>query len=122
MKCHCAAGSKQTIQNIVMVTHQESIMSHFSLLTTLNNRLQTFQDTNFQLSSINYYVGLKTTLVKFTSVPLCGIILSWHDLFICACTCNGHLNNGHNVHVHQQSHLHLLLLIIMEFNVLLWIS
>ena len=57
----CATASKQTMRNIVMSTYQEIIMSHYSLLTTLNNTWWTCPQTNFKR-----LIGLKITSMTFT--------------------------------------------------------
>lgn len=47
-------ASKQTAQNILMATHQDSIMFHYSPLRTLNKGLRTSPETKFPLISSVY--------------------------------------------------------------------
>ena len=77
-----ATALGQTMQNIVMATHQESIIFHNSLLKTLDKSLQPLWKPSSNWFQV--LVGLKITLVKFTyplgqtgHVSLCTIILSW---------------------------------------------
>ena len=59
-------ASKQTMRNIVMATYQEIIMSHYSLLTTLNNTWWTCPQLNQLLINFKRLIGLKITFVIFT--------------------------------------------------------
>ena len=62
--CLIATASKQTIQNVVIATHQDSITFHYSPLTTPNKK---FADLSGNNPPINFrrLIGLKITSVRF---------------------------------------------------------
>ena len=53
--CLSATASKQTKQNVVIATHQDSITFHYSPLTTLNKNLRTSPETTLRLMSGVYW-------------------------------------------------------------------
>ena len=73
LKTH--SKSKQTMPNIVMATHQESIMSLYSLSTRLNKSLRASLDINFRLFSKNnwwnsHFPRARLGVSLWISVPL----------------------------------------------------
>ena len=82
-----ATLSKQTMQNIVMTTHQEYTMSHYSFLTTMNKKSSTRLCGDQFSFDLKRLIGIKITLVKYTYPKgetergtLCSIILCWLSL------------------------------------------
>ena len=79
LKTH--SKSKQTMPNIVMATHQESIMSLYSLSTRLSKSLRASLDINFRLFSKNnwwnsHFPRARPGVSLWISVPL----LFSHDM------------------------------------------